>query len=87
MIRLIYCKLPRCVCTYVRPRPPLKEWCGGPNINIAQRDALDTHYVYDWRLEQEGRLRESRGTGMTDEQVVKFVDGCKLHDDRLAQSC
>lgn len=37
-------------------------------------DAEDTEYVYDWRLQQEQQLRTERGTGMTDEQVVKFVD-------------
>lgn len=37
-------------------------------------DAEDTEYVYDWRLQQEHQLRRERGTGMTDEQVVKFVD-------------
>jgi D-glycerate 3-kinase len=38
-------------------------------------DALETVYVYDWRLEQEAALRKEKGAGMTDEQVVKFVDG------------
>jgi D-glycerate 3-kinase len=37
-------------------------------------DAEDTEYVYEWRLQQEAQLRAERGTGMTDEQVVKFVD-------------
>jgi D-glycerate 3-kinase len=37
-------------------------------------DAEDTQYVYDWRLQQERQLRHERGSGMTDEQVVKFVD-------------
>lgn len=37
-------------------------------------DAENTEWVYDWRLEQEAMLRRERGTGMTDEQVVKFVD-------------
>lgn len=37
-------------------------------------DAEDIQYVYDWRLQQEQQLRRERGTGMTDEQVVKFVD-------------
>lgn len=37
-------------------------------------DAEDTEYVYAWRLQQEEALRRERGTGMTDEQVVKFVD-------------
>jgi len=37
-------------------------------------DAEDTEYVYGWRLQQEAALRRERGAGMTDEQVVKFVD-------------
>ncbi|KAI1363026.1 putative Uridine/cytidine kinase [Xylaria arbuscula] len=37
-------------------------------------DAENTEYVYDWRLEQEAKLRAQRGTGMTDEQVMRFVD-------------
>lgn len=37
-------------------------------------DAENTEWVYDWRLEQEVQLRREKGTGMTDEQVVKFVD-------------
>ncbi|KAI1763658.1 P-loop containing nucleoside triphosphate hydrolase protein [Hypoxylon sp. FL1150] len=37
-------------------------------------DAQDAEWVYDWRLEQEAMLRRQRGTGMTNEQVVKFVD-------------
>ncbi|OLN97338.1 putative kinase mug58-like protein 1 [Colletotrichum chlorophyti] len=38
-------------------------------------DAEDTQYVYNWRLQQEAALREERGAGMSDEQVVRFVDG------------
>jgi D-glycerate 3-kinase len=38
-------------------------------------DALETVYVYDWRLEQEAALRREKGAGMTDEQVIKFIDG------------
>ncbi|KAI1816500.1 putative Uridine/cytidine kinase [Poronia punctata] len=37
-------------------------------------DAENTEWVYDWRLEQEAMLRKQRGAGMTDEEVVKFVD-------------
>jgi D-glycerate 3-kinase len=40
-------------------------------------DAEDTQYVYAWRREQEAALRASKGTGMTDEQVIKFVNGCE----------
>lgn len=37
-------------------------------------DAEDTEYVYEWRLQQEHQMICERGMGMTDEQVVKFVD-------------
>lgn len=50
-------------------------------------DAADTEWVYDWRREQEVRLRRERGSGMTDEQVVRFVDAYypayELFSDRL----
>lgn len=39
-------------------------------------DAQDLHYVYEWRQEQERTLRAAKGTGMTEEQVNHFVDGC-----------
>ena len=38
-------------------------------------DAEETQYVYDWRLEQERKLREEKGSGMSDERVREFVDG------------
>ncbi|KKK14896.1 hypothetical protein P175DRAFT_0558463 [Aspergillus ochraceoroseus IBT 24754] len=38
-------------------------------------DAQDNHFVYDWRQEQERSLRAAKGTGMTEEQVNRFVDG------------
>ncbi|KAI1298045.1 putative Uridine/cytidine kinase [Xylaria venustula] len=37
-------------------------------------DAENTEWVYDWRLEQEVMLRAKRGAGMSNEQVVRFVD-------------
>ncbi|KAF4627448.1 hypothetical protein G7Y89_g10705 [Cudoniella acicularis] len=37
-------------------------------------DAEDTQWVYKWREEQEEALRV-RGTGMSSEEVKKFVDG------------
>ncbi|KAL7627675.1 hypothetical protein AAE478_001868 [Parahypoxylon ruwenzoriense] len=50
-------------------------------------DAEDTEWVYDWRLEQEAMLRSQKGTGMTDDQVVKFVDAYypayELFSDKL----
>ncbi|MCJ1240443.1 hypothetical protein MMC14_008446 [Varicellaria rhodocarpa] len=38
-------------------------------------DAEETRFVYEWRLEQEAMLRSTTGNGMTDEQVLRFVDG------------
>lgn len=38
-------------------------------------DAAETKFVYKWRLEQETALRRDKGTGMSDKQIVKFVDG------------
>ncbi|KAK8244534.1 putative Uridine/cytidine kinase [Phyllosticta capitalensis] len=38
-------------------------------------DAEDTQYVYDWRMQQERALRADKGTGMTDDQVINFVNG------------
>ena len=49
-------------------------------------DAEDSQYVYDWRLEQEAAMRAQKGTGMTDEQVVMFVNGCKMLPVRLAEN-
>ncbi|EWC44277.1 hypothetical protein DRE_01103 [Drechslerella stenobrocha 248] len=40
-------------------------------------DAQELDYVYNWRLEQEHAMIQKRGSGMTDEQVFKFIDGCK----------
>jgi pantothenate kinase-related protein Tda10 len=39
-------------------------------------DAEDPRFVYEWRQEQERTLRAAKGTGMTEEQVNHFVDGC-----------
>jgi D-glycerate 3-kinase len=38
-------------------------------------DAADSIYVYKWRLEQEHGLWETKGSGMSDDSVRKFVDG------------
>ncbi|KAK9371804.1 P-loop containing nucleoside triphosphate hydrolase protein [Lipomyces chichibuensis] len=52
-------------------------------------DAVDTSYVYKWRLQQEAEMREQTGRGMTDKEVVKFVDGYypayELFSDKLRQ--
>ena len=39
-------------------------------------DAEDPMFVYEWRSESERNLRKSKGAGMTNEEVVNFVDGC-----------
>ena len=41
-------------------------------------DASDLQCVYKWRLEQEADLRAMKGSGMTDDQVRRFVDGCRF---------
>ncbi|CZR62533.1 related to ATP-binding protein, putative pantothenate kinase [Phialocephala subalpina] len=38
-------------------------------------DAEETSFVYAWRQEQEAVLRREKGSGMTEEQVERFVDG------------
>lgn len=43
-----------------------------------QIDSEDTQYVYIWRAEQEDHLRlikDDPSAGMTNDQVVEFVDG------------
>lgn len=50
-------------------------------------DAEDTTHVYQWRLEQEVALRKLKGQGMTEEQVIQFVNGYypayELYIDKL----
>lgn len=38
-------------------------------------DSLDINFTYKWRLQQEHALIAKRGSGMTDEQVKRFIDG------------
>lgn len=57
------------------------EWCAGLSCpdwvaNEAGSDAENPLFVYDWRLEPERKMREEKGKGMSDEQVIRFVDGC-----------
>lgn len=35
-------------------------------------------FVFEWRSQSERQLRETKGSGMTDEQVFNFVNGCML---------
>jgi len=50
--------------------------------NDGRSDAEDTKFVYEWRLQQEAALRASKGVGMTDEEVINFVNGCKCQQVR-----
>lgn len=45
---------------------------------IVHIDAEELNWVYEWRLEQERKLREEKGKGMSDERVVEFVNSCEL---------
>jgi D-glycerate 3-kinase len=42
---------------------------------LVQLDATDISIVYHWRIEQERDLRQRKGRGMTDTQVLRFVEG------------
>ena len=41
---------------------------------VIHLDAENPMFVYQWRIEQEVGLRKLKGSGMTDEQVVDFVN-------------
>lgn len=58
----------------------LRRYCEtfmGPDAfdSFVHLDTDDLVNVYRWRMEQEAKLRQVKGTGMTDEQVVRFVKG------------
>jgi D-glycerate 3-kinase len=42
---------------------------------LLQLNPQDVMYIYDWRLQQEHAMKAVKGSGMTDEQVVRFVEG------------
>lgn len=46
-------------------------------LTFHSSDAENPRFVYEWRQEQERTLRAAKGTGMTEEQVNHFVDGCR----------
>ncbi|CBX92097.1 similar to D-glycerate 3-kinase [Plenodomus lingam JN3] len=52
-------------------------------------DTQDLRHVYTWRLQQEHKMIETKGSGMSDEQVRSFVDGYmpsyELYLDQLRQ--
>jgi D-glycerate 3-kinase len=52
-------------------------------------DTDDLRNVYTWRLQQEHKMLETKGSGMSDEQVMAFVDGYmpsyELYLDTLRQ--
>jgi D-glycerate 3-kinase len=49
----------------------------GSILTACGSDAENPLYVYDWRQQQEAAMRASKGTGMSEEQVNNFVNGCK----------
>jgi len=75
----------------LRQYDALTEYVNGHNLSMVDSanffdsyfgalvhiDAVDTLFVYEWRLEQERALRKARGTGMKDKQVIEFVNGCE----------
>jgi D-glycerate 3-kinase len=52
-------------------------------------DTTDLRNVYTWRLQQEHKMIESKGSGMSDEQVRAFIDGYmpsyEIYLDRLRE--
>lgn len=42
---------------------------------FVQLEAKDLKYIYQWRQQQENHLIQMKGTGMTPQQVARFVDG------------
>ncbi|KAF8484094.1 P-loop containing nucleoside triphosphate hydrolase protein, partial [Gautieria morchelliformis] len=55
----------------------VKEWYGFFEVfvQIQSPPHLPYEYIYTWRLEQEHNMKASNGgIGMTDEQVISFVD-------------
>ncbi|RIB09276.1 P-loop containing nucleoside triphosphate hydrolase protein [Gigaspora rosea] len=50
-----------------------KEWYKFFDIFV-HIDANDINYVYQWRLEQERNMKSLGNGGMTDEQVIDFID-------------
>lgn len=46
-------------------------------------DAEDPMFVYEWRSQSERKLRETAGSGMTDDQVINFVNGCTLSPPKI----
>jgi len=44
---------------------------------LCSSDAENPLYVYDWRQQQEAAMRAAKGTGMSEDQVNNFVNGCE----------
>lgn len=55
----------------------LATGCRALTCHKWQSHAENPLYVYEWRSEQEASLRKTKDAGMTDEQVIEFVNGCK----------
>ena len=85
MLTFVPSSLDAFVHMYVSPKILLLSEMSRP-VDDDGSDAEDTKFVYDWRLQQEAALRASKGAGMTDEQVINFVNGCKCHQARRSQA-
>jgi D-glycerate 3-kinase len=48
-------------------------------LTLRCSDAENPLYVYDWRQQQEAAMRATKGTGMSEDQVNNFVNGCKRY--------
>lgn len=57
---------------------------------FVQLEAQDLRFIYQWRQQQENHLIRLKGTGMTPQQVAKFVDGYmpayELYEENLKKS-
>jgi D-glycerate 3-kinase len=58
----------------------LKRYCDafmGPRRFdfLIHLDTTNLHNVYTWRLQQEHKMIEAKGSGMSDDQVRAFIDG------------
>lgn len=58
----------------------LRQYCelfmGPKHFNyLLHLDTDNLASVYEWRMDQERALRQYKGAGMTDEEVIKFVKG------------
>lgn len=77
------CKSPLHPIHPIPHRPPPTARTHALTSSPPASDALHMTDVYAWRQDQERALRALKGTGMSDEQVIRFVDGCTFHPSPL----